>query len=296
MANRKTTRKQRFLVIIVLVLITGFSSCRTGRDIPSRRMKPMSAEKLLNQARQNAFEFDNLTIRRINVQFSDGEMRTSFRANLKAAKDEKILASVSKLNIPVGRILLTPDSVTYVNYIDKNYYEGDYSYISSMLDFSLSFNLVQTVLTNPIKHGAGGTEIDHYNFETSVEDGRYVLHSTGHLSGGASEQKRFYVRNHSAQNSFVNEELAVRKMMFNPNSFVLEKLVMDNPMEDLKLEVDFSAFEKVDGYDYPGSIDVKMMSGNDLTELNIKLKGFSTGRVDSLELNIPQSYRRIRSR
>ncbi|HCE58339.1 MAG TPA: hypothetical protein DER09_11040, partial [Prolixibacteraceae bacterium] len=46
-------------------------------------------------------------------------MRASFRISLKAIRDEKILASITKLNIPVGRVLLTPDSVIYVNYIDR---------------------------------------------------------------------------------------------------------------------------------------------------------------------------------
>lgn len=256
----------------------------------------MASEKLLSKARENAFDFNDLNIRRISVQFSDGYTRTSFRANLKAAKGEKILASISKLNIPIGRVLLTPEGVTYVNYIDKNYFEGDYSYLSNLLDFNLSFNIVQAIISNPVKTGIPELNFDGKQFDTSVEDGKYVLQPVTHTNRTVSEQSRFFIRNHSNRNVLEEDDLVVSKMMFNPQSYVLEKLVMDDPLENRRLEVDFSDFVKLDGYDYPGAIDVKMFSGNELTELNIKFRNLSTEKTDDVELNIPGSYQRIRPR
>ena len=84
--------------------------------------------------------------------------------------------------------------------------------------------------------------------------------------------------------------------MFNPHSFVLEKMIMEDSSDDRKLEVDFNDFEKVEDYDYPGSIDIKMYNGDDLTELSIRLRGFSTEKVDALNINVPDSYQRIRAR
>lgn len=296
MTGRKCTQKQRFLVFLLVVVIAGLSSCRTGRDLPARRLKPMPAEKLLSKAREKAFDFNDLTIRRINVQFSDGETRTSFRANLKATKDEKILASISKLNIPLGRILLTPEGVTYVNYIDKNYFEGDYSYLSNLLDFSLSFNMIQAVISNPVKTGIPELNSAGKRFDTTVEDGKYVLHPVNQAKETIPEQGRFFIRSHKTRIALEEEDLTISKMLFNPQSYVLEKLVMNDPADNRRLEVDFSDFVKVDGYDYPGAIDVKMFSGDELTELNIKLKGLSTEKTDDVELNIPGSYQRIRPR
>ena len=284
------------MFFLIIALISFMTSCRTARDVPAARLKPMSAEKLLDQARKNAFEFEDLSIRRINVQFSNDNTRTSFRASLRATRDEKILASVSKLNIPVGRILLTPEDVTYINYIDRNYFIGDYSFLSNMLNFEMNFNVVQAVITNPVKTGLSVNGNDIQRFETSVEDGRYVLQPVIQQAGYQSGQKKYLFRN--SRNNFPSgsDELMVRKLMFNPHSFVLEKMVMDDPFEDRRLEVNFSDFQKVENYDYPGSIDIKMFSENELTELNIKLRGFSTEKVDSIEITIPDRYQRIRSR
>jgi hypothetical protein len=219
---------------------------------------------------------------------------TSFRASIKAIRNEKILASISKLNIPVGRILLTPDSITYVNYLDKNYFEGDYSFLSSLLNFRLNFNVVQAVISNPVKTGTDGSGIDSRRFYASVEDEMYVLQPDYKPYRTNSEQKRISFRSNKNKGYFTDDELVIRKLMFNPFSFVLEKIVMEDSADNRKLEVDFSDFVKIDGYDYPGAIDINMTSGDELTELNIKLRGFSTEKVDALKLDIPGRYQRIR--
>jgi hypothetical protein len=292
MMNRKDGL--RIFTLFLLTVVVGLSSCRTARDIPAERLKPISAERLLKQVEQNAFDYNDLTIRRINVQFANNGTRTSFRANLRASKDEMILASFSKLNFPVGRILLTPDSVKYVNFIDRNYLLDDYYWLSNVLNISLDFNMVQAVISNPLKNGAALSPTFH-ELEVSVEDGRYVLHSPYQSNGFHPERKKIAIRNtRHAQNRSGNNDLVMRKMVIHPRSYVLEKIIMDDSVNDKKLEVEFSDFVKVDNKDYPGEIDVRMFSEGELTELNVKLRGFSTEKIDSIELNIPERYQRIR--
>lgn len=296
MIRGKRELRPKLLLILVTIVLVGFSSCRTARDLPVVRLKPMPAEKLIDRAQENAFDFNDLTIRRINVQFSDENNRTSFRANLKAIRDEKILASVSKLNIPVARVLLTPEDVTFVNYIDKNYFMGDYSYLSNMVNFAINFNLVQAVITNPVKSKLSDPDNDYRKFDTSVEEGKYVLRPSRRSNKAVAEKKKNILLNQVPSTKAGNEDMILSRLIFNPESFVLEKMVMENLYDDRILEVDFYDFERVDMYDYPGSIDIKMFSGSDLTELNIKLRGFSTDKVETLELSIPNSYQRISSR
>jgi hypothetical protein len=291
------TGRFKIYTLVLLAIAFGISSCRTARDVPSERLKPVSAERLLKQVEQNAFDYNDLTIRRINVQFSNDGIKTSFRANLRASKDEMILASFSKLNIPVGRVLLTPDSVKYVNFIDRNYLMDDYNWLSNVLNIGVSFDIVQAILSNPLKNGAVSSSGVLNNFEVLVENGRYVLQSDSHLNNFHPERKKITVRNNRhLQNRGTNNDMVLRKMVIHPRSYVLEKIVMDDPVNDKKLEVDFSDFVKVDNKDYPGEIDVRMFSEGELTELNVKLRGFSTEKIDSVELNIPERYQRIRIR
>lgn len=293
MKRKQRGTKSRFYVFLIVVLGV-LSSCRTVRDLPAERLRPMDAERLIKQVEQNAFDYNDLTIRRINVQFSNSNSKTSFRANLRASKDEKILASISKINIPVGRVLLTPQNVIYVNYLERNYFVDDYSFISSLLNFNLDFETIQAVVTNP----SGGSffatdrsarDFRHYN--STVESGKYIL-QTSHSDENLNNMRR---RN---MNSFAPKTVAgnsiQKKFWFNPLNFNLEKLMLHDPDSNWVLEVDYSDFVKVDKKDYPGSIDMKMMSPDEVIELKIKLNGFSTEKIDSVDLNIPDSYERIR--
>jgi hypothetical protein len=289
--------KKRFFFLLI-VIITLISSCRTVRELPAERLRPVDAERLVKQIEENAFDYSGLTIRRINVQFSDGNVKTSFRASLKAEKDKKILASISKINIPVGRVLLAPESVTYVNYIDRNYFVDDYSYLSSLLNFGLSFETIQSVVTNP---SGGGIVSENSgkalkNFYSTVENGRYVLQSENVEKSTSSLQNAGFgrKRNQIPVIPKKNQENSIqKKLYFNPGNFNLEKLIFHDPLNEWMLEVDYSDFVKVDKKDYPGAIDMKMISPGEEIELKIKLNGFSVEQIDSLDLNIPAGYEQI---
>ncbi len=289
-------RKTYIIKIILLFGITVVvSSCRTARDVSSERIRAISAEKLLKQVEEHAFDFTDLTVRRINVQFENEGMKTNFRASLRASQNEKVMASFSKLNIPVGRVLLTPDSVRFVNFIEKNYFEGDYSYLAGILNFDITFDMVQAIISNPVKSGAITPEMLR-QYDSKVENGKYVLLNNSLNSSRASEGKRYTVRNKSTYNGAEKGSMVLQKMVFHPRSYVLERLEINDPAEDRRMEVNFSDFVKIDQYDYPGEIDIRMVEDNEVTALNIKMRGFSTEKVDSLELAIPERYQRIRMR
>jgi hypothetical protein len=287
-------RKTYIPQIILLVVLTAVvSACRTARDVPSERIRAISSERLLKQVEEHAFDFTNLSVRRINVQFSDEGIKTNFRASIKATKNEKMLASFSKLNIPVGRVLLTPDSVKFVNFIEKNYFEGDYSYLTEMLNFGITFDMVQAIISNPVRNGAFTPDILR-QYDSKVENGKYVLQNINQQKQQVPERKRYTLRNSRNINPAGNGNMVLQKMVFHPRSYVLERLEMEDPANDRRLEVNFSDFVKIEKYDYPGEIDIRMVQDDDVTALNIKMRGFSTEKVDSLELIIPERYQRIR--
>lgn len=292
----KFSGKHRAVFILLTALVIGFSSCRTGRNLYSERLRPLSAERILKQAEQNAFDYNALTIRRINVQFSNSSTKTSFRANLKAIKGEQILASISKLNLPVGRVLLTPESVTYVNYIDRNYFLDDYTILSGFLNFNLNFDIIQSVISNSfISNGSeSGWNNINQKLDSSVEGGRYVVQSGNNHSVWQSAGLSNPFSNRNRRNAGGRQEPVTQKMYFNPRSFNLERLEIETRESNWKLEVDYSNFEKVNKKNYPGSIDLKMSSSNEVVELKIRLNGFSTENIDDIDLNIPDRYEQIR--
>jgi hypothetical protein len=47
--------------------------------------------------------------------------------------------------IEAGRALITPNTVLYINKLQKNYYEGDYSFFQHLLDLDIDFYAIQAI-------------------------------------------------------------------------------------------------------------------------------------------------------
>ena len=154
-------------------------SCKTTRTITTyEKLKPISANRLIKNVEDNAFEYKGLDIKRIACVYESPENKTSFRASLSSANDRFIQVSISKLNLPVARILLTPDSVKMVNYLAKNYFLGDYSYIEKQLGAAVDFQVVQSILTNDVfSYRNDEKDKDFKEFVSYVDSGMYVLQS-----------------------------------------------------------------------------------------------------------------------
>jgi hypothetical protein len=270
-----------------------FSSCRTTRDLPMVEVRPVTTARLLRNIEQNAFDYEYFTVRRINCQYSGNDTKVNFRITLKAHKDKKILVSISKLNIAVGSVLLTPDSVKYVNYMERNFFLDDYSYLSKVLNVDLDFETIQSILSNNIfsyRNDPGNR--DFRNFESAIEEGQYVLFSEKEHKIERMEERAVKLDRRIKKPDA--DAFILQKMFFEPLNFALTRLLIDDKTNSRKLELFFADFEKINDKNYPGSIDMFFTSPQDQISLKLKMSGFSDEKIDSFSLNIPEKYEQIR--
>ncbi|UOQ53488.1 DUF4292 domain-containing protein [Hymenobacter cellulosivorans] len=73
------------------------------------------------------------------------QLQQSANLNLRVRKDSAIWLSVS-LGIEGVRAYITRDSVQVINYLQKEYYAGDYAYLSRLLNVPVTFDRVQALL------------------------------------------------------------------------------------------------------------------------------------------------------
>jgi len=285
----------KLFVPLFVIIVLGFSSCKTTREIPSANLKPIGTAKLLKNVAENSLVYECFSISRINCQFSTNQSRTSFKISLKTIRDNRILASITKLNIPVGRVLLTPDSVIYVNYIDRNYFVDDYSFLSNFLNIDLDFATIQSIISNSaFSYRNDEKEKDFKTFSTSVESGLYVLQSEKERKVFKMDEKGKEGKIERRLKRLDDNALILQKMSFNPTNFALTKLLILDKTNNRRMEMNFDEFEKVMNKDYPGTVDMNFNSETDNISLKIKMSGFSTEKVDSLNLKIPEKYQQIK--
>nr|WP_319572504.1 DUF4292 domain-containing protein [uncultured Draconibacterium sp.] len=277
-------------MIAVLVVV---SSCKTPSELAVVDARPISTNKLLKRIEQNAFDYEYLTIKRINCNFSSSQSKAAFKINLKAKKDDCILVSISKLNIPVGRVLLTPDSVKYVNYIDRNYFIDDYSYLSSFLHIDLDFATIQSIISNnAFSYRNDPRDKDFKNFDALIEDNQYVLQSEKTRKLSKLEEKENKAERHLKR--LDDQALIVQKMFFSPGSFALNRLLISDKTNDRNMNLVFDDYTEVKNKEYPGSIEMNFHSPEEEIDMKIRMSGFSTDKISSFSIKIPQKYEEIR--
>jgi hypothetical protein len=285
----------KFVLIVFLLIAIGFSSCKTSREITTTNLKPIGTARLLNNIEENSLVYESLSISRINAQFSGNQSKTSFRISLKAIKDKQILGSITKLNIPVGRVLLTPDSVIYVNYIDRNYFVDDYTFLSDFLNIDLDFSIIQSIISNSaFSYRNDDKDKDFKTFSTSVESGLYVLQSEKERKVYKMDEKEKTGKIERRLKRLDDNALILQKMSFNPTNFALVKLLIEDKTNNRKMEMIFDEFVKIMDKDYPGAIDMSFNSESDNIVLKLRMNGFSTEKLDSLNLEIPEKYQQIK--
>jgi hypothetical protein len=277
---------------IAAVVLLGISSCKTTREVTTvKAVKPMSTNKLIRNVENNVFDYKHLSIKRITCQFDNGKTKTSFKASILADKDKEIVVMLSKLNIPVGRVWLTPDSVKFINYLEKNYFLDDYSYLSSILDMDLDFKTVHAIVSNNIfslNDEKRDKEIKDY--ETKIDSGMYVLESVKNLNARKENPKMSERRQARKARKIVDNAPVKQSIYIDPETFKLRKIRMVDAANSRNLNIDFSDFVAVDKQLYPGEMQLNFKGPDSHMQLHIKFAGFSTENEKDIRFKVPEKY------
>ncbi len=269
-----------------------FYSCKTSETIPETRLRPISANRLLKSVEESAFDYTHFTVRRINVQIDDGESKTSFRAGMQAIKDDQIQISITKFNIPLGKIALSNDSVLFVNYLERTFITGGYKVISNYLDFDLDFNIIQSILSGNI-FSFFEDEHELRDFKTYVDQGMYTIQSENLRKIRKIDEKGKVQKMERLIKRQEEEALVLQTFYFDPVLFVLKRMILEDKTNIRKLELTFDDYSKVGDKYYPGAIDIKFISGEGAFSMDARMSGFSTEAGELTPLKIPERYQRL---
>jgi hypothetical protein len=252
----------------------------------------MSAVRLYKKAVDNTFDYKHFNIKKINIQFDNGNTGASFRASVTAVKDTAVQISITKLNILLARVLLTPDSVTYVNYFDKTYFRGNYEPVSELLNFNFDFPTIQAIVSaNIFSLFQDRKELRDY--KTWTDKGMYVLQSEAvrkltrmEAKGKTHRMERFLKRK--------DEEISViQTFYFDPELYVIRLLEMKDKDSPRNLVLHFDNYEPVGTKFYPSSVSMVLHSDSLNLEIHARMSGFSSGDEEFFPLKVPEKYDRI---
>ena len=241
-------KKKQLVYLSLLVLISLFA-CKTRQKTVTPdlgRIKHISDKNLIDSLEYNEFKFNVLSAK-ASVKYID-DKETSFKVDIRVKKDSGIWVSITPLlGIEMARVLITKDSVMFLNRIDKQYFVGTFDYINTKFGTDLDYQMLEAVII--------GNSIE---FEKEEKDIITNIDKKKHAYYISTEKKR-KVRKDLKKDKNKLKELT-QALWLSPENFKIIELVLSIPKSDHSLVSKYSNFIAIENKSFPQKIDITLIS------------------------------------
>ena len=264
------------IIYIMTLLFTStlLIQCKAKKPLINDKKNDFSlakskADTIVRTVIENNFEFVNLKAK-INTKFKSREKQNlAFGTFVKMHKDSVIHVTISKV-VPIVIALITPDSIKFINKLDKKYFVGDYSYISKLIKTDISFDQIQSLLIgNPIM-------MDSTNPNYLIEENDEFFIS----SLNKEELKDANLRRIGewSVKHWINELYKAGKM------------VAENDSTKTKIEIFQADYKKIEGKLFPNRTKVQIITPSDSISIHLNYQRVKINTIVEWEFSIPENY------
>jgi hypothetical protein len=261
-----------------------FVSCRTAKEVPlvSRELENISESRLLKNIALNQLEYSTMYSKKMSITLNIRGDIKSFKTTMRVRRDAFIWFSMTApLGIEIGRILLTPDSIKFINSHDKTYFTSDYSYLVERYGINLTFDCIQKILSNHFFNfdicSLQAKPSEKYKLDR--KNGYYLLYTLEESSIDRRLRKLYKRKLKNKESSLILQKVEIDPYSFRPFSVSIEDLD-----EKIGLGVSYRDFKVFDShlslrFFFPTKIDFSFFSQEE--RLSLKME------MDRLEFNVP---------
>lgn len=271
------SKRYNTIILVVTVLIL-LSSCKSTRPLIKAPLKEEGPEYLYSRLKENELNFNWLSLK-IDAKYSDKKTSNDFKGQIRIRKDSLIWVSVTPaLGIELFRMIITNDSVKYINRFNKEYFVGDYELVSRFLQIHIDFDILQSLIL--------GNDFQFYetnSFRASIDNLNYKLSTTG----------RRKIRK-EAEDAKADPIVLLQNIWLDPESFKIIKLDVKEYLKDnRKLTATYSDFLKAGNQLYPATINFDIMAEN-MIRIRIDYSKVTLDEPMAFPFSIPGNYKRIK--
>lgn len=176
--------------------------------------------------------------------------------------DSLIYLNLNKSGIELARLVLTPESVVYVNKMEHKYYTGDYSFFKNMLGFPLDYPMIQSMFN----------AVDFPNFEDNfkISNDEGKLHFISPL------------RRHTQNDLTIMQEIQIGN----------DGIIEENDITEMKtlrdLTLEYQNYILVDNFRFFSKLSIEMESDEVL--LNAEIKNIKFNQAGPTNIKIPDTF------
>lgn len=163
--------KQNFAGIsaLFLTLLLLSAACKTKKSMvdikrnQDERVDKKNPRTLMKLLKENQFDFNWLSAKFSANMVLDGN-NESFNGVMRIRKDSVIWIIISKMGFEGARVMITKDSVKFLDKVNKKYFTGTYDTVSKMLHTDLDFEIMQSMLV--------GNSVEFYEEDEKLWSGK----------------------------------------------------------------------------------------------------------------------------
>ncbi len=268
-------------ILLVFILIFGsmalFSGCKSTRKTIKQPIKEYGADYLFEKLKENELKFDWLS-GKFSLDLIIDKKKNSFKGQIRIRRDSAIWVSFSPaLGIEMARMLITRDSVFFLNRISKNYFTGDIEFVTDFLDANVDFDVIQSLLI--------GNDLTYYEngkFRATYDSKEYHL-----VTSGRRKLKKYIKTNDDAQRIYL------QNIYLDPETYKISRMkIKDVAKENQKLEAFYSRNETINDQLFPMQI-MYDISANSQIEVNMNYSKIVLDQTLKLPFKIPSKYEQI---
>jgi hypothetical protein len=259
---------------LLLLIIEGFSSCQTKRRLIKAPIKVEGPEYLFQKLQENEFKFRTFSAK-FNIDYTIKRKSFEFKGQVNIVKDSAIWIIFNQdLGIEMARLLITQDSVKFIDRINKKYFAGDYLFVNNFLKTNVDFGVLQSIIL--------GNDFEYYDnaeFKAGVDSRQYKLTTT----------ERHKLKKH-VRNAGDAERVFLQSIWLSPENFKITQIKLKElTKSSKKLTAGYFDFKNIEGQLFPFSIAYELEA---TTPVRVKLEysKISLNQSVSFPFKIPTKY------
>lgn len=281
--NKKCTI-QIWSLSIVWISLFGLIGCKSQKAIPVVTNETPSAtatsvsdspDSLFAVLKESALP-SKWFAARVAVDAEFDRDKRSFNVNLRIRRDSLIWMSISPaMGIEVARVLISPDSVKFINRINGTYFKGGFDYISDMVQADLNFNMVQSILL--------GNAYLHYSVDKYIQD----------RENGELVLSTFKKRKIKRDNEMEIPEILTQEIWYSPEKRKVSRMEMKDYRPVRYFSVRYMAYEMLDSTLVPSVLQIDAQANKSLM-VQLNYSRIVLYKEQNVSFSIPDDYEPMR--
>ena len=250
-------------ITVYLLLAVFLVGCKSVAVLPTKTpVKNANLEALAARIKSSYPKIDKVRSR-IRATYDDGKRKQQVIVQLRMENKKNIWLSATML-IPIAKMLITPDQVSFYEKFQKTYFEGNFDLINAPFNTSFDYTDIENIfLGKPfLDPGAG-------KWKQISNPQYYILLPQGKRSG------------------------LQPTLFFDPVSFLLKEQRVLLPESPYSLTIKYLRHLRVEGKSLPSLIEVTLFDGTKSQRLELEFTRTDFTEGIRFPFEIPKGYSKI---